>query len=61
MIPSTSVEQAQVGVRERKRHDSDDLTDQEKRFLVKTPHAAIVITGDRRIISSILMQIDAYN
>jgi hypothetical protein len=59
MIPSNPKEQSQVGVRERKRHGSDDLTAKEKKFLAKHPHAAIVITGNKKIISSVLSQIDA--
>ena len=59
MIPPTPEEQTQMSVRERKRHGSDDLTNKEKKFLAKNPHAAIVITGNKRIIKSILLQIDA--
>ena len=59
MISPTPEEQTQMGVRERKRHGSDDLTNKEKKFLAKNPHAAIVITGNKRIIKSILSQIDA--
>jgi hypothetical protein len=59
MIPSNPEDQAQVGVRERKRHGSDDLTAKEKKFFAKNPHAAIVITGDKKIVTSILSQIDA--
>jgi hypothetical protein len=59
MIPSTLEDQVQLGVAEHKRTDSDVLTAKEKKFLAKNPHAAIVITGNKNIISSILSQIDA--
>ncbi len=58
MVPSDPKLRAQVGVKEHKKTDKDALTKKEMQFFADNPHAQIVITGNKKIITSILSQID---
>jgi len=58
MVPSDPKLRAQVGVTEHKKTGKDALTKKEKKFFADNPHAQIVITGDKKIITSILAQVD---
>jgi len=57
-VPSDPDVAAQLGMFERKKSLGDKLTKREQQFFADNPRISVIVTGDKKIITSILAQLD---